>query len=140
MPNPIVPENPLVGSQGEASVILTEITFPDVTGKTIKGWGTVTFKAGTYVNGQGVPMGLLNWLDQRTISINGLLRCEVYTEEPYVANTSGLYFYGYSPTTDSIQIFNVVGGTEIASGALPAVVLADVCLFEVTVDRTSARG
>jgi hypothetical protein len=121
-----------------STITLTELCFPDCTQKTIRGWGQVTFAAGTYTTG-GLVMGLLNWLDVRTVDFNGFLKCEVWGEEPITGSVGG-YLYHYSPVGDVLQILTAAG-VELASGAaIPAAVLNDVVLFEVTVDRTTVRG
>jgi hypothetical protein len=116
--------------------ILSEICHPDCTGKTLRSWGLVTFVAGQYTTG-GIAMGLMQYLDVRTVDFNGFLKCDVWGEEPVA---SALYEYHYSPVGDVLQIFNA-NGTELTSGtALPALVLNDIVLFECTVDRTTVRG
>ena len=119
-----------------SQVTLTELTWPDITGKTIKGWGTVAFSAGTYLVG-GLAMGLLLWLDARTCDFNGFLKCTVVGDNP---STPGvLYTYRYSPVGDVLQIY--LNGTELTAGTtLPAAVTGDTLVFEVTVDRTTTRG
>jgi hypothetical protein len=120
-----------------STVTLTELTFPDITGKTIKGWGTVSFSSGTYTSG-GLTMGLINWLDARTVDFNSFLRCDVWGEDPVTASVGNKYHY--SPVGDLLQIFTYAG-VELANGAaIPASVLNDVVMFEVTVDRTTVRG
>ena len=82
-------------------------------------------------------MGLLTYLDARTVDFYGFLKCDVWGEEPVGA---ALYEYHYSPVGDVLQIFNA-DGTELTNGAsIPAAILTDILLFEVTVDRTSVRG
>jgi hypothetical protein len=140
-----IPVPPITFSSGVAGIglsNLSEICFPDITGKTIRAWGLVTITPGGYTVG-GIPMGLFNFLDVRTVDVNGFLRCEVYGEEPYGTSltTSVLpgYTYHYSPVNDSLQIF-YAGIELVASQTVPAGVLSDVLLFEATVDRTSTRG
>jgi hypothetical protein len=88
-------------------------------------------------------MGMFNFLDVRTVDVNGILNVEVYGENPYGtnANTSVLpgYTYHYSPANDALQIF-YAGVELLASQTIPAGVLADQLLFEAQVDRTSTRG
>jgi hypothetical protein len=62
----------------------------------------------------------------------------VYGEEPLNASTAGITYH-YSPVNDSLQIF-YLGVEFIANQTIPAVILADVLLFEAWVDRTSVRG
>jgi hypothetical protein len=117
---------------------LSELCFPDITGKSIRAWGLVTITPGGYAVG-GIPMGLMNFLDVRTVDFFGLLSAEVYGEEPYGAVVLPGYTYHYSPQNDGLQIF--YGGVELlANQTVGAGVLADVLLFEVQVDRTSTRG
>jgi hypothetical protein len=83
-------------------------------------------------------MGLLAWLDARTVDFNGFLRCQVFGEDVITA-TVGNVTYHYSPVNDGLQI--VIGGVELANGAaIPSQVLLDTVLFEVSVDRTGMRG
>ena len=131
-----------------ASLSLVEICFPDCAQKVIRGWGQVLVSPGGYVTG-GLPMGLIQWLDQRTVDFAGFLRCDVWDEE---VQTAGLYQYHYSPVNDSLQIFTPAGA-ELASGASVPIVDTPVnpdqpmtqtegnlLLFEVSVDRTCVRG
>ncbi len=134
----------------QAVITLTELTFPDITGKTIKAWGQVVISAGVYAKG-GLPMGLIQFLDNRTVDFNGFLRCDVWDEEA----VSNLFTYHYSPVNDTLQIFQ--GNVEYPAGALlnlvdpiepvdaplpqsPAVPQQNLLIFEVTVDRTTVRG
>lgn len=119
-------------------ITLSELCFPDITGKTIKAWGTVTFAAGTYTTG-GLVMGLLNFADARTVDFNGFLKCAVWGEEPVTSSVGG-YSYHYSPVGDVLQIFDKTG-TELGSGAaIPAAVLNDIVMFEATWNRTTTLG
>ncbi len=119
-----------------ASIILSEICHPDITGKTLRSWGLVTFIAGQYTTG-GIAMGLMQYLDVRTVDFNGFLKCDVWGEEPVAAT---LYEYHYSPVGDVLQMFNA-NGTELTNGSqLPTLILNDIVLFECTVDRTTVRG
>jgi Ice-binding-like len=123
-----------------ATATLSELCFPDITGKTIRAWGIVTLSAGGYTIG-GIPFGLMQFADVRTVDFNGFLRCEVYGEDPLslTSGASPLYTYHYSPVNDALQIFN--NGVELtASQSTPAAILADVLLFEATWDRTTVRG
>lgn len=127
---------------------LTQLTFPDITGATIKAWGQVNLVSGTYVTG-GIPMGLLLFADQRTVDFNGFLQCLVWEEEA----VGTLYDYHYVPATDKLQIF--LGGAELANGTQftvndplispdqpigTSVPNGNQILFEATWDRTTVRG
>lgn len=119
-----------------STITLSEVTFPDVTGKTIKAFGTVGFTPGTYLPG-GLSMGLLQFADARTIDFNGFLVCRVNGDNPTTPGT--VYSYRYSPVGDVLQVY--LNGTELAAGTtLPAAVLSDTVLFEATWDRTTTRG
>ena len=84
-------------------------------------------------------MGLIAWLDARTVDFNGFLRCIVYGEDPITPNTAQGITYHYSPNGDVLQIFS--NGIELANGsAIPVQVLSDFVMFEVSVDRTTVRG
>jgi hypothetical protein len=116
---------------------LSELCFPDITGKTIRAWGLVTITPGGYTV-RGIPFGLFNFLDVRTVDVNAFLKCDVYGEEPLNATTAGITYH-YSPQNDALQIF--FAGVEFAANqTLPAGILADVLLFEATVDRTTVKG
>lgn len=118
-------------------ISLSELTFPDITGKTIRAWGQVTFTPGTYVLG-GLVMGLLQYADARTVDFNGFLRCEVFGEDVVTATVGGYQFH-YSPVGDVLQI--TLNGVELATGvAIPTAVLNDTILFMATWDRTTVRG
>jgi hypothetical protein len=124
------------GGSVMASMIMSEICHPDCTGKTLRSWGLMTFVAGQYTTG-GMAMGLMQYLDARTVDFFGFLKCDVWGEEPVAAT---LYEYHYSPVGDVLQIFNA-NGTELPSGvAIPTLILNDIVLFECTVDRTTVRG
>jgi hypothetical protein len=98
----------------------------------------VTISPGGYIVG-GIPMGLMNFLDVRTVDFFGMLNADVYGEEPYGSVVLPGYTYHWSPQNDGLQIF--YNGVELlASQTLPPGVLTDVLLFESTVDRTSTRG
>jgi hypothetical protein len=118
-------------------ISLSEICFPDVTGKTIQAWGQVSFTPGTYSSG-GLVFGLLQYADARTVDFNGFLRCSVFGEDVITATVGG-YGYHYSPVGDVLQItFN---GVELASGAaIPAAVLNDTVLFLAVWNRTCVLG
>jgi hypothetical protein len=118
-------------------VSLSELTFPDITGKTIRAWGQVNFTPGSYVSG-GLLMGLMAYADARTVDFNGFLRCEVFGEDVITATVGG-YTYHYSPVGDVLQI--VLNGVELATGAaIPAAVLNDTVLFMATWNRTTVLG
>jgi hypothetical protein len=122
-------------------ITYTELTFPDITGKTIKGWFLATFSGAAYVAG-GIPANIMKLLDVRTVDFNGELRVEFYGEDPYNATTGiGTYRFIYSPVTDTLQLVSYITGLEVAAGAaVPAGVMNDTVLMSVTVDRTSTRG
>jgi len=125
-------------ASGNSLITLTELCFPDITGKVIRGWGQVVFAPGAYITG-GLAMGLIAWLDARTVDFNGFLRCRVFGEDPITANTAQGITYHYSPVGDVLQIF--LNGVELASGAaVPVQVLSDFVLFEVSVNRTTVLG
>lgn len=118
-------------------VLLGILCFPDITGATIRIWGTVTIAGGyTYTTG-GIPFGLLALADSKTVNFDGFLRCEVFDEA--VAGAV-VYTFRYVSATDSLQIF--ANGTEVASGAiLPPALVADASiLFEATFNRTEMLG
>lgn len=118
-------------------VTLSEVTFPDIAGKTIRAWGQVSFSPGTYVNG-GLVMGLLNFADGRTVDFNGFLRCKIWGEEPVTATVGG-YSYHYSPVGDVVQV--LYNGVELVTGAsIPVQVLNDIVLFLATWNRTTVLG
>jgi hypothetical protein len=121
-----------------ALINLTELCFPDITGKVIRGWGQVQFTPGAYITG-GLLMGLIAWLDARTVDFNGFLRCRVFGEDPISANVAQGITYHYSPVGDVLQIFQ--NGVELANGAaIPVQVLSDFVMFEVSVNRTTVLG
>ena len=120
-----------------SQITLSELCFPDITGKTIQAWGQVNFSAGSYTTG-GLVMGLLQFADGRTVDFNGFLRCLVYGEDVVTA-TVGTYSYHYSPVGDVLQL--LLNGVELANGAaIPAAVLNDVVLFKATWNRTTVLG
>jgi hypothetical protein len=139
-----------MSSSASASLTLVEVCFPDITGKVIRGWGQVVVAAGGYVTG-GLPMGLIAWLDARTVDFNGFLRCDVWDEE---VQLNGLTRYHYNPVTDTLQIFTAAG-VELASGVsiplvdpitgpdesfVPFFTQPNLLMFEVSIDRTTVRG
>jgi hypothetical protein len=118
-------------------ISLSELCFPDITGKTIRAWGQVSFTPGTYVAG-GLLMGLLAYADARTVDFNGFLRCEVFGEDVITASVGGYQFH-YSPVGDVLQI--TLNGVELATGAtIPTQVLSDTILFMATWNRTCVLG
>ena len=118
-------------------VSLSEICFPDITGKTIQAWGQVNFTPGSYVQG-GLLMGLMAYADARTVDFNGFLRCSVFGED-VITPTVGGYEYHYSPVGDVLQITH--NGVELLTGAaIPAAVLADTLLFLAVWNRTTVLG
>ena len=138
--SPIVPPGPpvpvVVLSSYPSKATLTELCHPDITGKSIRSWGLVTLTPGGYTVG-GITLGMWNFLDVRTVDLNGILSVEVYGENPVIPGTN--YTYRYSPVNDGLQIF--FNGVElVANQVIAPSVLADVLLFETQVDRTSTRG
>ncbi len=133
MPSPI--------SLGVDPITYTELTFPDITGKTIRGWFLVTFNGVSYPLG-GIPANVMKLLDVRTVDFNGELRVEFYGEDPYNATTGiGTYRFIYSPVTDTLQLVSYITGLEATVGAaVPTGVTSDTVLMTFTVDRTSTRG
>ena len=132
-----VPPFPITTASNPATIVLSELCFPDITGKVIRAWGLATINPGGYTVG-GIPFGLFPFLDVRTVDVNAFLKCDVYGEEPLNSSTSGIKYH-YSPSNDSLQILYF--GVEFsASQTIPAAILADVLLFEAWVDRTSVRG
>lgn len=116
---------------------LSELCFPDITGKVIRAWGLVTITPGGYTVG-GIPFGLMAFLDVRTVDFNAFLKCDVYGEAPLNSVTQGISYH-YSPTTDTLQI--LFNGTELLAGqTVPASVLLDTLLFEAWVNRTTVVG
>lgn len=122
-------------------ITYTEITFPDITGKTIRGWFLATFSGAAYTLG-GIPANIMKLLDVRTVDFNGELRVEFYGEDPYNATTGvGTYRFIYSPVTDTLQLVSYITGLEVAAGAaVPTGVTSDTVLMKFTVDRTSTKG
>jgi hypothetical protein len=118
-------------------ITLSEICFPDITGKTLQAWGQVIFSAGTYVAG-GLVMGLLQYADTCTVDFNGFLRCTAWGEDVITATVGG-YEYHYSPVGDVLQI--TLNGVELVAGTpLPAAVLNDTVLFLAVWNRTTVLG
>jgi hypothetical protein len=120
-----------------STITLTEVCFPDISGKTIRAWGQVNFSPGSYASG-GLVMGLLQFADGRTVDFNGFLRCKVFGEDVVTASVGG-YSYHYSPVGDVLQIF--LNGVELApTAAIPPQVLNDTVLFLATWNRTTVLG
>jgi hypothetical protein len=119
-------------SSAVSSVTLTELTFPDITGKTIGAYLQVSFGPGTYTTG-GIPFGLVLYADQRTVDFNGFLEC-LLTDE--TAPGGNVYSFRYVPATDSLVI--LLNGTELASGA--SVTITDSVIAHAIWDRTTVRG
>lgn len=118
-------------------ITLTELCFPDITGKTLQAWGQVIFSAGNYVAG-GLIMGLLQYADTRTVDFNGFLRCSAWGEDVITATVGG-YEYHYSPIGDVLQI--TLNGVELVAGnPIPAAVLNDTVLFLAVWNRTCVLG
>ena len=118
-------------------ITLSTLCFPDITQSTLRAWGQVNFSVGAYVQG-GLVMGLLAYMDARTVDFNGFLRCEVFGEDVITATVGG-YTYHYSPVGDVLQI--TLNGVELASGtAIPTAILNDTILFMATVNRTTVLG
>lgn len=135
---PVPPPLPVTTSSVPATVgKLSELCFPDITGKVIRAWGLFSFTPGGYTVG-GIPFGLMAFLDARTVDFNGFLKCDVWDEEPDTALTGG-FTYHYSPVNDALQIF-YAGVELLASQTLPSNFSTDPFIFEVWVDRTSTRG
>jgi hypothetical protein len=120
-----------------STISLSEICYPDITGKTIQAWGQVSFTPGTYVAG-GLLMGLVAYADARTVDFNGFLRCSVF-EEDVITATVGGYTYFYSPVGDTLQI--LLNGVELTTGTpIPSAILNDVVLFLAVWNRTTVLG
>jgi hypothetical protein len=118
-------------------VTLSILCFPDITGATIKIWGTVAFGSGyTYTTG-GIPFGLLALADSKTVNFDGFLRCDVFDE---AVSGATVYTFRYIAPTDSLQIF--ANGAELANGAsIPSALVTDSSiLFEATFNRTEMLG
>ena len=83
-------------------------------------------------------MGLLAYLDARTVDFNGFLRCEIFGEDVTTATVGGYQFH-YSPVGDVVQI--TLNGIELTTGtAIPTQVLNDTILFMASVNRTTVLG
>ena len=122
-----------------STISLSTLCFPDITGATIKAWGTVTFTSGTY-NAGGLAMGLLTYADARTVDFYGFLQCNV-TDETAVAAGVNSYTLRYVPTGDLLQIIDNTTGKELANGAsVPASLVTDSLIFEATWNRTTTLG
>ena len=122
-------------------ITYTELTFPDITGKTLGAFALCTFSGAAYTLG-GIAANLMKFADVRTVDFNGFLRAEYYGEEPFSAITgNGEYIFYYSPVTDTLQIISRVTGLELAAGAaIPAGVMTDTILVHAVWDRTTVRG
>ena len=122
-------------------ITYTELTFPDCTQKTIRGWFLCTFNGSSYPSG-GIPANIMKLMDVRTCDFNGELRVEFYGEDPFNATTGvGNWRFQYSPVTDTLQLISYSTGLEATVGAaVPAGVTSDTVLMKFTVDRTSTRG
>jgi|SRR5208282_4635028 len=124
-------------SSGTLGIVLSLLCFPDITGATIKIWGTVGFVGGfTYVTG-GIPFGLLALADSKTVNFDGFLRNDVFDE---AVSGATVYTFRYVPATDSLQIY--ANGIELTSGTtVPAALVSDSSiLFEATFNRTEMLG
>jgi hypothetical protein len=127
-------------------VTLTELCFPDITGKTIKAWGSVAFGYGLNYTTGGIPFGLVNFADARTVDFNGFLKCEVIDENVQAQDASHTVFtFFYVPSTDKLQIFSQTSSTDLAeltNGAvIPTYLLTDASIiFQATWNRTTVLG
>lgn len=122
----------------KTEVTLIPITFPDITGKTIKSFLQVVFAAGSVYATGGVYLGLIPYADSNTIDANGFLKAVINGEWP-VSPGGTLYTYKYSPIGDVLQIF--ANGTELSdASAIPAAILSDTLICEAIWDRTTTRG
>jgi hypothetical protein len=110
---------------------LTTLCFPDITGATLGAYGLATFAPGAYVAG-GVPFGLVQYADARTIDFNGFLMCQLLDETQEVNQ----YTFKYIPSSDVVQIF--LNGTELANG-IP-INITDPVLFHAVWNRTTTLG
>jgi hypothetical protein len=123
-----------------STITLSELCFPDITGKTIRAWLQVNFTPGTYTAG-GLLMGLLAYADSRTIDFNGFLRASLWGEDVVTTTGPGGYVYHYSPVGDVLQIVSATTGLELASGAaIPVGVLSDIVLCLAVWNRTTVLG
>jgi hypothetical protein len=128
-----------MSSLTNSQITLSELTFPDITGKVIRAWGLVGFTPGNYVHG-GLVMGLLRFADDRSIDFNGFLRCRVFGEDVVTLSPAvGGFRYHYSPVGDVLQIFTPVG-VELTTGSMPVQVLNDQVLFLASWNRTTVLG
>jgi hypothetical protein len=122
-----------------SAITLSTLCFPDITGATIKAWGTVSFTSGSY-NAGGLVMGLVNYADARTVDFNGFLQCNMVDETAAAAGV-GTYSLRYVPSGDLLQIIDNTTGKEIANGvSIPANLLTDSIIFEATWNRTTTLG
>ncbi len=122
-------------------ITYTELTFPDITGKTIGIYALCTFSGAAYVTG-GIAANLMKLADVRTVDFNGFLKADFYGEDPYNAVSGiGTYRLIYSPVTDTLQIVSYITGLELASGAaIPTGIMTDTILVHAVWDRTTVRG
>lgn len=133
---PVVP--PFGTSSSKATATLTELCFPDITGKTIRAWLIINVIPGGYTTG-GIPLGLFTYLDSVTVDVNGFLALEIQGEESVNAIGSASYTYRYIPSTDTLQIFN--NFVELSNNqTVPLAVIADVLVALATVNRTNVLG
>ena len=122
-----------------STISLSTLCFPDITGATIKAWGTLTIAAGTYVAG-GLAMGLLNYADARTVDFYGFLQCNV-NDETAAAVGAATYSFRYVPTGDYLQIIDNTTGKELVGGvSIPTALTTDSLVFEATWNRTTMLG
>jgi len=112
-----------------STITLSELCFPDITGKTIKAWAQLAFSAGSYVAG-GLSLGLLLFADARTVDFNGFLQCNV-GNETLLAPGAKDYTFRYIPSTDTLQIIDNSTGLEIVAGiTIPSVILNSTYILE----------
>ena len=122
-----------------STITLSELCYPDITGKTIKSWMTLSFSAGTYVAG-GLTMGLLLYADARTVDFNCFLKCVVENETALAAGAKA-YTFRYVPATDTLQIIDGTTGMELANGvSVPASLLSASLIVDATWNRTTTLG
>ena len=122
-----------------STITLSELCFPDITGRTIKAWAQLTFSAGTYLAG-GLAVGLLLFADARTVDFNGFLQCNI-GNETLLGPGAKDYTFRYIPSTDTLQIIDNTTGLEIVGGVtVPSVVLNSTYILEATWNRTTTLG
>lgn len=114
-------------------ITLKEVTFPDVTGKTIRIFGTLATDTGNYATG-GVAAGLKAFLALRTLDVKGIL--DVQIKDPNVVAGNQIT-YNYIPASDLLQVFSA--GVE-ATNAAPIPNNSHVLNFVATLDRTTVKG